>query len=295
MRFLDQNDINRIAHLQVRVRYVVEGALAGLHASSQKGHSLEFAQHREYAPGDELRRIDWKVFGRADRFFVKQYQDETNLRAYIALDASGSMGFAAGGRMTKLAYGTTLAAALAYLLLRQGDAAGLGVFDESFRFSVPAAHQLAHLERLFGKLEDLAAGGETDLAAVLADLGRHIRRRSLVVVISDLMGDAAGVARALRYIRSRHHEVIVLQVLDPDEIRFPYEGERSFVHLENGERVPADAGAIAREYRRAFDRFLAGYTSAFRQAGIAYHRVTTEVPLDAALGRCLAGGGGGRA
>jgi len=285
MKFLDTVTISKIANLRLRVKSVVEGSLAGLHSSSLKGHSLEFAQHREYSPGDELRRIDWKVFGRSDRFFIKQYQDETNLRAHIVLDASGSMRFAAEGRETKLSYAATLAASLSYLLLRQGDAVGLSVFDETFRFHVPPSHQLSHLSTLIGKLENTSAGGDTDIVAVLRDMGQHIRRRSLVIVISDLLGDDAGVIKALKYFRFRHHEVIVLQVLDPHEIRFPYDGEHAFVHLERKEQVFADGEAVAREYRRIFGRFLAGYKSGFRQAGIDYRMVTTDMPFESAL--CL--------
>jgi uncharacterized protein (DUF58 family) len=287
MKFLDPRTLGKLQGLQLRVKYVVEGALAGLHSSSLKGHSLEFAQHREYAYGDELRHIDWKVFGRSDRLFIKQFQDETNLRAHLVLDASGSMSFSSPGRMTKLVYGTQITASLAYLLLHQGDAVGLGVFDEKLRFSLPPYHRLAHLATIFEKLEQVQAGGETGMESVLKYLGQHIKRRSLIVLVSDLLGDQAAIIKALKYFRFRHHEVIVLQVLDPDEIAFPYGGENTFLHLENNDRLYADCDEVADEYRTIVDAFISGYRHGFRQAGIDYHLLTTDMPLETALGKYL--------
>lgn len=288
MKFIDPAELQRLHGLQIRVKYVVEGALAGLHSSALKGHSLEFAQHREYAPGDEIRHIDWKVAGRSDKFFIKQFQDETNLRAYLVLDASGSMSFAASGRETKLHYGIRLAASLAYLLLHQGDAVGLAVFDDRLRSYLPPSHQQSHLATIFNRLENTAAGGETGIEGVLKDFGQQVKRRSLIILVSDLLGDQAGILRALKYFRYRHHEVMVLQVLDPDETGFPYRGENTFVHLENSGSLYADCDEVAPLYREIAGKFIAAYRSGFRQSGIDYHRVMTDVPLDAALTRCLA-------
>ncbi|MHB9154132.1 MAG: DUF58 domain-containing protein, partial [Endomicrobiales bacterium] len=189
MELLNPLTMARLSALELRARFVVEGMLAGLHSSPFRGHSLEFAQHREYAYGDELRHIDWKVYARSDKFFIKQFQEETNLRAYLLLDASGSMAFSSGGNMSKLGYGKLLAAALTYLLLRQDDAAGLGVFDTGLRHFVAPNHQLSHLSRVCETLEKASPGAETGIAAVLKDFGQHMRRRSLLLMISDLLDE----------------------------------------------------------------------------------------------------------
>lgn len=287
MTLLNQNTMSRLASLELRARYVVEGLLSGLHASPWRGHSLEFAQHREYAYGDELRHIDWKVFGRSDRFFIKQFQDETNLRAHILLDASGSMGFSAGGRATKLDYAKQVCAALAYLLLHQEDACGVGIFDTSLKVVIPPHHQLSHLARLCAALEGAAGGGETAIAPALKEFGRHLKRRSLVILASDLMDEPEKILSALKMFRFRHHEVIVLQVLDPAELSFPYEGENVFEQMEGKGSLHADADMLSAEYRRLFTRFIGSYQSGFRQAGIDFHCLMTDVPLEKALIRLL--------
>ena len=288
MKFLDSLTLAKLSSLKIRVRHVVEGLLSGLHSSPYKGHSLEFAQHREYSSGDELRHIDWKVFGRSDRFFVKQFQDETNLRAYIILDASGSMGFKSANNPSKLEYASSLCAALSYLLLNQEDAVSLGVFDAALRSFIPAHHQLSHLSLLLEKLEKLSPGGKTDIPGVLKGFGRFMKKRGLLIFVSDLLSDVEGVSNALKYFRYRHHEVMVLQVLDPEEINFGYSGENVFTHMEDGSSVFADAGEMGDEYRRLFSGFLSGYKTAFRQAGIDYNLVTTDMPVEKALERCLA-------
>ena len=287
MKFLNPLTLAKLSNLKVHVRQVVEGSLSGLHSSPYKGHSLEFAQHREYSSGDELRHIDWKVFGRSDKFFVKQFQDETNLRAYIILDASGSMGFSSGKNPSKLQYAGTLCSALSYLLLNQGDAVSLGVFDTSLRFFIPPHHQLSHLTLLLDKLEGIAPGGETDIVGVLKGFGRFMKKRGLLIFVSDLLSDQENILKALKYFRFRHHEVIVIQVLDPEEIKFGYSGENIFVNMENKNSVFADNEEIGAEYRKLFKEFLSGYKTAFHGAGIDYSLVTTDTPPEQALERCL--------
>ncbi len=288
MKYLDSLTLAKLSKLKIHVRHVVEGLLSGLHSSPYKGHSLEFSQHREYSFGDELRHIDWKVFGRSDKFFVKQFQDETNLRAYIILDASGSMGFSSGSNPSKLEYSAKLCAALSYLLLNQEDAVSLGVFDSALRFFIPPHHQLSHLSLLTDKLENIKPGGETDIPAVLRGFGRFIKKRGLVIFVSDLLSDQENILKALKYYRFRHHEVIVLHVLDPREIDLGYTGENIFTHMEGNSSIFADNDEIAAEYRKLFGGFLSGYQSAFRQAGIDYNLITTDLPIETALERCLA-------
>jgi len=180
-----------------------------------------------------------------------------------------------------------LAASMAYLLLHQGDAAGLAVFDDKLRSYLPPHHQRAHLAAIFGQLERLNAGGETAIEKVLKEFGQQIKRRSLIVIVSDLLGDQAKILNALKYFRYRHHEVLVLQVLDPDEIRFPYSGESIFQHLERNDRLYADCDDVASEYRRIVEQFLSAYRLGFRQSGIDYHLITTDTPLDRALVKSL--------
>ncbi|MBN1622575.1 MAG: DUF58 domain-containing protein [Endomicrobiales bacterium] len=287
MKFIDPVVLAKLANIRLKAKYVVEGMLSGLHSSPYRGHSLEFAQHREYSYGDELRHIDWKVFGRSDKFFVKQFQDETNLRANVLLDASGSMNFASRGNITKLEYATYLSAAISYLLLRQEDAVALGVFDSELRFYIPPRNQLSHLSLLFDKLDSLVSGGETKIGDVLKNFSQHLKRRGLIIFISDLMSEPGEVLRALKYLRFRHHEIIVFQILDPQEVRFDYIGESNFIHLENKEELFVDSDTIRSEYKRLFNQFIDEYKIGFNKVGIDYNMITTNTPLELALGRCL--------
>jgi uncharacterized protein (DUF58 family) len=285
---LEPQALAKLSNLRLNVRQVVEGLLTGLHSSPFKGQSLEFAQHREYSFGDELRHIDWKVFARSDRFFIKQYQDETNLRAYIMLDASGSMGYASKGQPPKLSYAAHLAAALSYLLLRQEDAVSAGAFDTELRFFLPPNHQQSHLSLIFKKLEELKAGGDTGIDSALSGLGRHIKKRGLIILISDLLSEPEETLKMLRYYRLRHHEIMVLQVLDPEEINFGFAGENKFVQLEGRSEVSADADSVRDEYRKLFKEMMEGYKLGFRHSKIDYHLFTTDTPLESALGTFLA-------
>lgn len=287
-KLLEPQALAKLSNLRLNVRQVVEGLLAGLHSSPHKGQSQEFAQHREYSPGDELRRIDWKVFARSDRFFVKQYQDETNLRAYILLDTSGSMAFSSKGRPSKLAYAAHLAAALAYLLLRQEDAVSVAAYDDSLRFYLPPNHQLSQLSLIFSKLEGLEAGGDTGTGAALGEIGRHLKKRGLIILISDLLSDPEETLKMLRYYRLRHHEVMALQVLDPEELDFGFTGENRFVQLEGKAEVSADADEVRDEYRKLLNAMIEEYKLGFRRSKIDYRLFTTDKPLESALGAFLA-------
>ncbi|MBN1823650.1 MAG: DUF58 domain-containing protein [Endomicrobiales bacterium] len=287
MKYLDSLTLAKISKFNLKVRYVVEGVMSGLHSSPLKGHSLEFAQHREYSSGDELRHIDWKIYGRTERFFVKQFQDETNLRAYILLDASASMGYSSGKNPKKMEYAAQLSAALAYLLVHQEDSVGFSMFDSSLRFFVPPFHRVSHLATIFDRLEHVETGGETDIDGILRDFARHVKKRSLLIVVSDLLDDPEKTLKALKYFRFRHHQIIVLQVLDRQEVDFGFSGENLFRHLETGGGLFVDADELRASYRQVFGSFVEKYKSGFRQAGIEYFLVTTDVPIEVSLAKCL--------
>jgi uncharacterized protein (DUF58 family) len=289
MKRIDPSVIARLPALQLRARQVVEGLHAGLHSAPYHGHSQEFSQHREYTAGDPLRSIDWKVYGRTDRFYVKQYQDETNLRAYLLLDSSHSMEYAHQGRPPKLSFAVNLAAAFAYLLMKQQDAVALGVFDTTLRTWLPPQHHAAHLAVFFDALEQVVAGGETAIPAMLTAFGSRLKKRGMIVIISDLMDTPAAVLAAVRALRARHHEVMVVQVLDPDEIAFPFTGEIRFTDLESSAACVLDADEAGETYRRLMAGFLQEYAAGFRHAGIDYHRITTDTPLEQALSRIIRG------
>src|SRR5262245_36115680 len=219
---IDPKIISKVAKLDLRARLVVEGYVAGVHKSPFKGFSVEFAEHREYAAGDDLRYLDWKVFGKTDRYYIKQYEEETNLVCHLVLDTSQSMDFGTEG-IRKFDYARTIAAALAYLVIGQHDAAGLVTFDEKIRSVAPPGSHGGHLRRLFDLLEKAQAGGKTAIGPVLVNVADKLRKRGLVVVVSDLVGDVEDVLRGLRRLRGHRHDVIVFHVLDPAEIAFPFD------------------------------------------------------------------------
>jgi uncharacterized protein (DUF58 family) len=287
MKLRDLLPVAALSRFRLHVRQVVEGVLAGLHTSTFRGQSLEFSQHREYAFGDELRHIDWKVYGRSDRFVVKQYQDETNVRAHVLVDASGSMQYTSGNHLNKLEYAACLAGAVTCLLLRQEDAAGLGIFDEKLRSWLPPSHRTAHLSLVLGQLEAMKAGGDTDIEGVVKSFGRYIKKRGLVILISDLMSNPDGVISALKYFRHHRHEVIVLHVLDPQELSFTMQGDHCLVHLETKEELSVDCEALRNEYRTIMRDVIETYKRGFRNAGIEYRLMTTDIPLETALARFL--------
>jgi len=242
-RYFEPEKALRMGKLALTVRGVVEGFISGLHRSPHHGFSAEFSEHREYSPGDDLRHLDWLAYARTDRFYIKQYEQETNLRAYILLDVSGSMNYRSDG-VTKFEYGCLLAAMLAYLMARQQDAVGLVAFDEQIRKYLPPASTPSHLDRLFRALEELRPGRPTAISRTFHDLAERLHRRSMVLVISDLYDEPREVMRALQHFRHRRHQVIVLQVMDPAELRLPMNDLVTFVDLESGQRIQIDPKLI---------------------------------------------------
>jgi uncharacterized protein (DUF58 family) len=282
--FLDPAVVARLAHLDVRARLVVEGFIAGMHRSPFHGFSVEFAEHRPYMPGDPLKNLDWKVWARSDRYLVKQYTEETNLRCHLLVDLSGSMSFrSAGAVMSKLEYAQSLSAALAYLMLHQQDAVGVMLFAEQPLSYVPPRSVRSHLDVLLRTLGAVSPHGRTRLGPALHQLAERIKRRGLIVLCSDLMDKPDEVLSGLQHFRHRHHEVIVFHVLDPAEVDFPYTDTATFVDLESGERLTTEPWEIARRYRGQLEAWSERYRRHCRERLIDYVRIDTRTPFDRAL------------
>lgn len=285
---LPPQDLLRLGSLELVARLVVEGYLAGRHKSPGLGGSLEFAEHRPYVPGDDLRRVDWKVYGRSDRWYIRKSEQETNLRATLVLDASASMGFASGELPSKWAYGRALAASLAWLLLAQQDAVGLATFSDGIRAFIPPRAGRAQRARLFAALEAEEAGGGTSPEGPFRELAERLPRRGLLVLVSDLLGPPDRFLPGLRYFRHRKHEVVVFQVLDPAErslAKLPPGGE--IVDAETGRAVHARPEELAEGYREELEALERLYRDQAHDRGFDWVAVTTDEPLTAVLGRYL--------
>ena len=285
-RFLHPEAIARIARLELRARAVVEGVLAGLHKSPYKGQSVEFLQHREYVRGDDLRRVDWKVWGRQDRLYVKEFEEETNLRLALLVDGSASMDYRSGA-LSKYDYAATLAASLAWLALSHGDAAGCAVFDDKVRASVPARTKRSQLTSVVEVLESPRGGRPTAFLPVLRGLAETLPRRGLVVVISDLLGDREGVFQGLQLLRKRGHDIVLLHVMDDDELDFPFDGPTKFEGLEIPDHLACNPRALREGYLAAVGEFLAEARRRAASASCDYSLVRTGEPVDAALVKFL--------
>jgi uncharacterized protein (DUF58 family) len=284
MKLLDPTVVARLATLKLRVRAITEGVLTGLHKSPHHGQSVEFAEHKEYAPGDDVRRIDWKAYGKFDKYYVKQFEQETNLRAWLVVDGSGSMGYRGRDEgLTKLEYASALAASLAYLLVRQGDAAGLVVVsDRVVRSMLPSA-AAAHLPQLVETLEAVAPGGATRLSAAVDHVLEHAPRRSTVVVFSDLFDAEEKVLRKLALLRKRKHEVTVFHVLDPHELEFPFDDPTLFLSMEDGRQVEANGRDVRKGYLDVMGRWLEEVRRACGEGDLEHVPCRTDQALDEVL------------
>jgi len=287
-RFLEPQALARVENLSVVARGVVEGFISGLHSSPYKGFSAEFAEHREYTAGDDPRHLDYRMLGRTDRLYVKQYEEETNMRVQILLDGSGSMGYSHEGRLSKLEYGSYLTAILAYLMTRQQDSVGLSTFDTQIRLDMPARSSPRHFNEMMQQLEAVRPGGETDIAETLHRLANRFKRRCLIVLVSDLYDEPEEVIRALHHFRHRRHEVIVFHVLDRAEIEFPFRDVIAFHDLETNERIQVDPAYVRQPYLDEIEAFIEGYRRACAEAQIDYVATDTSVPYDFMLARYIA-------
>ena len=286
MEPLDAATLAKLAGVKVRARAVMEGVLSGLHKSPHQGQSVEFSEHKEYAPGDELRHLDWKAFGKLDRYYIKRFEHETNLKATLVLDASGSMGYRSGA-LSKLEVATTLAGALAYLLVRQQDAAGLSVVTREGFADVPPRAAAGHLHAVLGALEELQPAGGTDLYAAAEHLAERVRRGGLVLVFSDLFDDRDDALNRVLALRARRNDVAVFHVLDPAELEFPFDDPTLFLSMEDERRLEVNAREIRQSYLEEFEAFLARTRAACTEADVDYLQVRTDEPLDAVLLRFL--------
>jgi len=282
---LEPRDLAVLGGIEFVAREIVEGFLAGLHRSPHRGFSVEFAEHRMYQPGDDLRHIDWRVFGRSDRYYIKQFEEETNLRAYLLVDASASMAWtsAVDQLPTKLWYAKQLAASLALLLLRQGDTVGMIGFDEEIRSRVPPRGSRRHWYELVRTIIDVSASGRTDAGTALRDVAIRLRRRGMVILLSDLLVDPETTRLALHFLRHRGHEVLVFHLLDPGERELPGLGDARFVDPESGDELPVSVADLRSEYREAVARALREWRDALVPHGIGYVVVETDQPMALAL------------
>jgi len=279
---LRPEELSRISRLDVRARHVVEGFLSGLHRSPYYGQSVEFVQHREYVPGDDFRRIDWKVWSKTDRYYIKQYEEDTNLRTTLMVDVSESMQFGTGP-LNKYEYGCTIAAALAYLLLRQQDAVSLIAFDERIRARVPASSRQTHLHAILQALDSHEPAEKTGMYDVLRQVAEQKALRGMVVLVSDLFVDRDSLFRGLSLLRHRGHDVLVMHVLDDEELDFRYSGTTRFDGMEQAGEIICDPRALRDGYLRAMHEYLDEVRRFCARSVIDYQTIRTSEYLDAAL------------
>ncbi len=279
---IDPQALMSIRNLELRARVVVEGFWTGLHRSPYHGFSVEFTEYRQYTPGDDPRYLDWRLYARSDRYYIKKFEDETNLRCHLLVDNSRSMTYGSLA-YTKAQYANTLAATLAYFLYLQGDAVGLLTFDEQIRDYLPARHRTGHLRHLMLALEKPAGGARTDLAAPLRRIVEMVRKRGLVVLVSDLLAPIESLERSLTGLGACGHEVLLFHVLDPAELRFNFEKAMLFRDVESGRDLFIDPGQARKEYLRKLEAHSETVRRTCQKLGIAYHRFATDRPLELAL------------
>lgn len=282
---LDPEVLDKLAGLELKARAIVEGYVTGLHRSPFRGFSVEFAEHREYVPGDDIRFLDWKVFGKTDRLYLKRYEEETNLEAHLLVDTSESMLYSGEhGGVSKLAFARMAAAALAWVITQQQDAAGLVLFDEAVRSVLPARTGPAHVRALFTRLEEAQPAGKTGVGRALVQAGEAVRRRGVVIVISDLLDDPREVLRGLRHLRQRGHDVLLFHVLAHDEVAFPFERMTRFEGLESLPTVTADPVSLRAAYRAEVE----GFRKTLRRACLQNRIDLVETDTSQSMGVVLA-------
>ena len=291
--FLDSGVLSRLAAVPLVPRRPMIGGVSGRHVSPHRGSSVEFAEYRKYVPGDDLRRLDWRVYGRSDRHFVKEYEADTNLRLCLVVDSSGSMGFGSTGA-TRIDYARRLAGTLAFLACRQGDAVGISCVAEGIESHLPPRRNPAHLRLVFDVLERIRPHGPSRLPEVLHELAETVRQRALVVIVSDLFVDPAELAGCFGHLRFRRHDVAVFHLLDPQELAFDFRRPTRFVDMEGGAPIFCDPLEIADRYERAVAEYLAALKRIVLEQGIDYHRVALEDDYEKVLARFLVGRAAGK-
>jgi uncharacterized protein (DUF58 family) len=275
--------LSRLKSLELKARLVVEGFIAGLHRSPYHGFSVEFAEHRQYMPGDPIRHIDWKVYAKSDRFYIKEFEEETNLKAYLLVDCSRSMAFASEKRIDKLTYSLQLAAALSFLMIKQRDAVGLVSFDEQINSYVPPRSAVSHLHILLREMEKFAASEKTNIADTLHQMAERIKRRGLIILISDLIDEPSDVLAGLKHFRHNKHEVIVFHVLDPRERDFAFPLEAIFKDMETGEQINTLPWQVKGDYQKEIGKVIDRFSRECRMSNIDYVSLDTATPHDFSL------------
>jgi len=285
-RFLHPETVARIAKLDLRAKQVVEGFLTGMHKSPFFGHSIEFRQHRDYSSGDDIRHLDWKVWSKTDRFYIKQYEAETNLRAHFVVDVSASMHYG-NGAMNKYNYARTAAACLAYLILRQQDAVGITTFDEGVRQIVPTRSQQNHIQAVIAAMHVSKPRDKTDIEKILKRVAEHAPGRGMIIIFSDLLTDRESLFRGLDMLRHNRHDILLFHVLDEEELTFPFAGTTRFEGMEEIEEVTCDPRSLRDGYIEALNEYLTEVRRGCTKRGIDYQLVHTREYLDAVLSKFL--------
>ena len=282
-KYLNPTIISKLNSLELKARLVVEGFMVGLHKSPYHGFSVEFTEHRPYMQGDNLKDVDWKVYGKTERYFIKQYEEETNLKSYILLDTSKSMDYKSDGNITKLNYSVILVAALSYLMIKQQDAVGLSLYSEKINKYLPPKSSRPYLQELLKILNAVEASSKTNTAASLNSIAEKIKRRGLVIIVSDFFDDVNSILTALKHFRYKNNEVIVFQILDPIERSFSFGRDAIFKDLETGAEMTTQPYQIQKAYREAMSHFINKIKSECLNSNIEYNLIETSTPFDKAL------------
>ncbi len=282
-KYLDPAVVSKLASLELKARTVVEGFMVGLHKSPYHGFSVEFSEHRPYMQGDQLKDIDWKIYGKSDRFYIKQYEEETNLISHIFLDVSKSMNFKNKGEITKLEYGKILAASLSYLLINQQDAVGLGLYSEKIESFLPPKSSRVYLQNILKEIHNVQPSSTTNTANCLNSISEKIKRRGLVILISDFFDDIDSVLNVLKRFHYKKNDVIVFQILDPIEESFAFEKNAVFIDMETDEELTTQPHQIQKAYADAFTDYLERIKKECLNFGIEYNLINTTQPFDTAL------------
>ena len=287
-KYLDPKTLTKIAGLDIKARLIVEGFISGRHKSPYHGFSVEFAEHREYSPGDDLKHLDWKVLGKSDRLYIKQYEEETNLRSYILVDTSESMKYASEGQVSKLEYALYIAASLSYMLIQQQDSVGIVTFDNSIKKFIPASSSPAHLRLILHELSQVTPEARTDTARIFHDLAERIKRKGLVIILSDLFDDPEKILFGLQHFRHKRHEVVLFHLLDDLEVNFPFDSMTLFEGYEGWQELLCDPRALREAYLQEYQTFCDMMKRGCRNNKIDYTQVNTKHPLDVVLSAYLA-------
>ena len=286
MKYINPEILSKLSRLEIKAREIVEGAITGIHKSPHHGFSVEFAEHREYVPGDDIRHIDWKVFGRSDRFYIKQYEEETNLYAYILMDTSESMRY--GNKISKFDYGAYITASLAYLILKQQDMVGLVNFSDKIDKVIPASGNTSHLKEICRALAEAESGKKTDIGQILHMAAEKIKRRGVIIIVSDMLDNLENILFGLRHLRHKRHDVMLFHVLDYDEIHFPFEQMSKFIGLEDHPELMINPRAVRDSYLEEVQNFCEQLKGGCMRNRVDYIGLDTSQPLDIAISSYLA-------